>query len=349
MAPSPSWGGTALLRVFGADGDDLAVGEAHLGDGLAGEGEPPAGALGRLDLQKVAGAEVLHRLDPAQRLALHRFGGKADQVRQIELVFVLGRRKGRAWNVQAKAPKGLGGLAGLDLLGAGGDAALHGPRAGQGQRRSAVLTQKDPIADERHRVLCVGRDADLALHPERAGHAADQDEALGHRAALGLFVRRLFGGRGLLGGGLGGRGFLGRSSLGRSSLGGSLFDGRLLGGGGGGGGLSRGGGAVGFALGPLLGAVLGLLTGLALFRVVAGRALDHAVGGREARHAIGRLGALLQPLLNPFQLQGDPVGVVTLQQRVVGAHLLDEAAVARRVAVGDDDRVVGALLGAATG
>src|SRR5690606_21209439 len=161
--------------------------------------------------------------------------------------------------------------------------ALHGPRAGQGQRRSAVLTQKDPIADERPRVLGVGRDAARALHPERAGPAADQDEAHGHRAALGLLARRSprgpdprTRGPGRLGGGLGGRGSLGRSSLGRSSLGGSLFDGRLLGGGGGGGGLSRGGGAVGFALGPLLGAFLGLLTGLALFRVVAGRPLDHA-------------------------------------------------------------------------
>ena len=45
----------------------------------------------------------------------------------------------------------------------------------------------------------------------------------------------------------------------------------------------------------------------------------------------------------------DAIGVVLLEQRVVGPDLLDEAAVAGRVAVGDDDRVVGALLSAATG
>lgn len=45
---------------------DHALGQAHLGAVLAGEGQPPGRAgLGRRDFQKVAGAEVLHRLDLA--------------------------------------------------------------------------------------------------------------------------------------------------------------------------------------------------------------------------------------------------------------------------------------------
>src|SRR6185436_17561364 len=87
-----------------------------------------------------------------------------------------------------------------------------------------------------------------------------------------------------------------------------------------------------------------------LVRVVAVLPIADAFGGQETGDAVGRLGALGDPGLDRFQLQGHARGRAVLgQQRVVGADLLDEAAVAGRVAVGDDDRVVGALLGAATG
>ena len=41
------------------------------------------------------------------------------------------------------------------------------------------------------------------------------------------------------------------------------------------------------------------------FRIVARRALGEAGGVEEAEHAIGRLGADLQPMLDPLLLQGD--------------------------------------------
>src|SRR6202030_2750948 len=114
-------------------------------------------------------------------------------------------------------------------------------------------------------------------------------------------------------------------------------------------GFLNGRGAVGFALGALLGALLGLGPRLALVRVGAGFPLHDVMFGELAGAPVGGLGALADPLGAPLHLQDDAVGVILLQQRVVGAHLFDEAAVARRMAVGDDDRIVGALLGAATG
>ena len=113
-------------------------------------------------------------------------------------------------------------------------------------------------------------------------------------------------------------------------------------------------GAVGFALGALGGAFLGLFARLALVRVVALRPRPLGRQGlvlrQEAGHAVGRLGALAEPFGDALGLQGDArLGAVLGQHRVVGADLLDELAVARRVRVGDDDVVVGALLGAAAG
>src|SRR4029453_12303177 len=108
--------------------------------------------------------------------------------------------------------------------------------------------------------------------------------------------------------------FAGRSFLGRGSFGGDFFrrrfghgflEGGLFGRRRGGGGFSRGGGAVGLALGALLGAFLGLAARLALLRVAARLPLGQALLGELARHAVGRLGALLQPLLDPLHLQGD--------------------------------------------
>src|SRR5258708_10771410 len=52
-------------------------------------------------------------------------------------------------------------------------------------------------------------------------------------------------------------------------------------------------------------------------------------------------------MLDALLLEDEAADMVLAQHRVIGADLLDEAAVARAARVGDDDRVEGALLGAA--
>ncbi|MNL62073.1 hypothetical protein D3C87_1860610 [compost metagenome] len=56
-----------------------------------------------------------------------------------------------------------------------------------------------------------------------------------------------------------------------------------------------------------------------------------------------------QPVLGALGVEHDTVLGVLGQQRIEGAQLFDETAVARRTGVGNDDVVEGALLGAATG
>ena len=79
-----------LLGLFGLNRDHAALGDAHLRHGFASERQPPAGALRRLDLQKVAGAEVVDGLHAAQRLALDAHHIQAHQIGDVELVLVLG-------------------------------------------------------------------------------------------------------------------------------------------------------------------------------------------------------------------------------------------------------------------
>eukprot|EP01035_Chromulina_nebulosa_P001024 gene1024-1390_t len=69
--------------------DDLAAGDVDRRHGLAGEGEVPGrAARGGGDLEDVAGAEILHRLDRADSLPLGRRHGQADQVGQVEFVLI---------------------------------------------------------------------------------------------------------------------------------------------------------------------------------------------------------------------------------------------------------------------
>ena len=96
-------------------------------------------------------------------------------------------------------------------------------------------------------------------------------------------------------------------------------------------------------------ALLRLLAGLRLLRVVARRALGKAGGIEEAQHAVGRLGAVLHPMLDALGLEHDALRVVLRQDRIPGADDLDEAAVAREARVGDDDAIERALLGAGAG
>src|SRR5215469_15899368 len=75
----------------------------------------------------------------------------------------------------------------------------------------------------------------------------------------------------------------------------------------------------------------------------------HAGVGEEQRHAFGRQRAHLDPMLDALAFQHDAVLVSLVEHRVVGAELLDEAAVARAARIRHHDRIEGALLGAAAG
>src|SRR3954451_2827377 len=100
---------------------------------------------------------------------------------------------------------------------------------------------------------------------------------------------------------------------------------------------------------PLGRALLRLLAGLGLFGVVAGSAGQEALVGEVTEHAVGRRRALGEPGLGGLEVDVPALGRGLVEHRVVGADLLDEAAVARRARVGDDDGVERALLGATTG
>src|SRR3546814_11848916 len=69
-------------------------------------------------------------------------------------------------------------------------------------------------------------------------------------------------------------------------------------------------------------------------------------GVEEAGNAIGRLRADAQPMLRAVAVQRHALGIVLGEQRIIGADLLDEAAIARGAAVRHDDAVIGTLLGA---
>ena len=100
------------------------------------------------------------------------------------------------------------------------------------------------------------------------------------------------------------------------------------------------------AVGGGFGVGLALLARHGLFRIVARGALDDAGGIEEARHAVRRLRALGEPGLDLVHVELQPRLVVLRQQRIEMAETLDEAAVARKARVGDDDVIDRTLLGA---
>ena len=67
----------------------------------------------------------------------------------------------------------------------------------------------------------------------------------------------------------------------------------------------------------------------------------------ETGDAIGRLRALGEPGLGLLEVDLDALLVGLAKQRIVGADLLDETAIARKARVGDHDVVVWAVPGAA--
>src|SRR5579872_3429096 len=97
------------------------------------------------------------------------------------------------------------------------------------------------------------------------------------------------------------------------------------------------------------GALLRLLARLGLLWVQTLLALGEAKAVEQAQHAVGRLRALGEPGLGFLLIEHEAARVVLRLQGVERADLFDEAAVARRAGVGDDDAIEGALLRAAAG
>src|SRR3974390_882337 len=102
-------------------------------------------------------------------------------------------------------------------------------------------------------------------------------------------------------------------------------------------------------LGRFLGLRLALLTRDRLLWIAAWLALDDAGRVEEAHDAVRRLRALLHPALHLFEIELEPFGPFLRQQRIEEAEPLDEAAVARRAAVSDDDVIEWPLLGSGAG
>src|SRR5207253_1763098 len=99
-------------------------------------------------------------------------------------------------------------------------------------------------------------------------------------------------------------------------------------------------------LGGGFGLRLALLARHGLFRVAACSALGDTGGIEEAHHAIRRLRALGEPGLHLVHVELEAGFIVLRQQRIEMAETLDEAAVARKARVGDDDVIDRTLLGA---
>ena len=82
------------------------------------------------------------------------------------------------------------------------------------------------------------------------------------------------------------------------------------------------------------------------FRIVALRPFHHAGSVEKAHHPVRRLRALGHPRFDLVQIELQPFRFVLRQQRIEITQPLDEAAVARRAAIGDDDVIDRPLLGA---
>src|SRR6267142_7085197 len=89
-----------------------------------------------------------------------------------------------------------------------------------------------------------------------------------------------------------------------------------------------------------------LLARHGLFRIVARGAFCHAGGVEETRHPVRRLCALGEPGLDLVHVELQPRLVVLWQQRIEMPEPFDEAAIARKTRVGDDDVINRTLLGA---
>src|SRR5262245_24674497 len=111
---------------------------------------------------------------------------------------------------------------------------------------------------------------------------------------------------------------------------------------------SRGFGRRG-SLGGLLGLRFALLARDRAGWIVAFLALHHPGLVEEAQHPVGRQRALGEPSLDLVEIELEALALVLRQQRVEITEALDEAAVARRAAVGNHDVIDRPLLGSGAG
>jgi hypothetical protein len=81
-------------------------------------------------------------------------------------------------------------------------------------------------------------------------------------------------------------------------------------------------------------------------RIIAFRPLHDSSSIEKTHDAVGRLRALGHPGFGLFQIEFQPLGFVLWQQRIEIAQPLDETAVARCAAVGDDDVIKRPFFGA---
>ena len=185
-----------------------------------GEGHDQAfAARGRANLDEIAGAEIQHRHDGADRLALQVDHGEADEVGVIPLIG-LPLRQPRAGNIELGAVERLGRLARGDALDAGDQRLGRDPDALDLDAARAGLVVERAVAREAARLLGIGANADLA----RAALARRRSRraARGPRSRPRLFGGRLGGGRFRFRGGLF-RGGLGLGSRRRAALRGGLL------------------------------------------------------------------------------------------------------------------------------
>ena len=197
---------------------------------------------------------------------------------------------------------------------------LATPRLGDRDRQAGPVGLERTVVGERQRVLGEGRDAHLALDAMGRTDAAHEQrclQALSARSAKAYSAGSLFGGR-FFGRGLFGGAFA--ASLAASSA--ALLPRR--------------------ARSPSCPAwpCSGLLRASRFKRPAASR--------KRSTRSVGWAPTLSQWVARSVS-RIDALVVVLGQHGVVGADLLDEAAVARRAGIGDDDVVVGALLGAGAG
>src|SRR6516165_666339 len=94
------------------------------------------------------------------------------------------------------------------------------------------------------------------------------------------------------------------------------------------------------------GALLSLLLRQGLFRIIVRLAFGNAQPIEKAGNTIGRLRALGDPGCHLLGIEHDAVGGILRLQRIESAETFDETAIARRVGIGDDDAIEGALFGA---
>ena len=102
-------------------------------------------------------------------------------------------------------------------------------------------------------------------------------------------------------------------------------------------------------LGGRRGPFLRLLLRLGLLRIVVDACFTRPASARNRCTRSDAVAPLAIQALAASEVELEAVGMILRQQRIVEADLLDEAAVARIAAVGDDDVVVRAFLGAAAG